>query len=301
MLRDELAGGLSPVNGHGPVARHDAILLRCWRNWTTAVTLGLSRMERRAPLYPRLPWKKWTLACVALALACFFILDPAAGRHYDNWPSLLSWLASESTSLGLGKWYLVPSLLLVLCTSFVDWRALPRRRLMLLYNWNCLAVFVLAAAGVSGALVLLLKNLFGRARPLNYVAMGDFTFHPLAFDARFASFPSGHATVVGAVCAILLLLCPRWKTVIIALAIWVASTRVFVSAHYPSDTVIGFGLGFGVTVWLAVLFARVGLIFVQRPAGLPQRRSTFRLLPSRAQRRQVNQPPLPQSSLVDVP
>ncbi len=276
--------------------------MRSFHNLRMPVVIVLRRLARRTPSYPRLPWRMWAIVCLALALASFFLLDPATGRHHDKWPAALAWFADMSTKLGLGKWYLVPSLVMLVFANLVDWQALSRRLLMLLYNWTSLAFFVLGAAGISGATVLLLKNVVGRARPLNFETMGDFSFYPLSFDARFASFPSGHATVVGSVAAILVLLCPRGRYIVLAAAAWVASTRVFVGAHYPSDTIVGFGLGFGCAVGLAVLFARLGFIFVQRPAGLPVRRGTFRLLPRRhAPGKQARSAPLREKTLADMP
>ncbi len=243
--------------------------------------IALGRFSRRPPRYPRLPWRRWALACLALALAGFFLLDPIVGGYHGKWPGMLARIAGKSTKLGVGTWYLVPPALVLLFANLVDWRALSRRRLMLLYNWTSLGFFVLGGAGISGGTVLLLKNIIGRARPANFVTLGDLSFRPLAFDVPFASFPSGHATIVGAVAAILVLFLPRWKYLVLPLAVWVAATRMFVGAHYPSDIVVGFGAGFGFTVALAVLFARLGFLFGQRPAALPVVRKTFHLLPRR--------------------
>lgn len=269
-------------------------------NLRMPAVIALGRLRRRAPLYPRLSWQPWAAACVVLALASLLLLDPVTGRHQDKWPAALAWIAQTSTQLGLGKWYIVPSLAWLAFANLADWRALSRRLLMLFYNWTCMAFFLLSAAGLSGLAVLLLKNVIGRARPLNFEAMGDFSFHPLVFDARFASFPSGHATVVGAVTALLVLLWPRWKYLVLPAALWVASTRVFVGAHYPSDTIVGFGIGFGCAVGLAVLFARMGFVFVQKPAALPARKATFRALPARSARRRPRRAPVRDETLADV-
>ncbi|WP_366930616.1 phosphatase PAP2 family protein, partial [Mesorhizobium sp.] len=68
----------------------------------------------------------------------------------------------------------------------------------------------------------------------------------------------------------------------------IASTRVFVGAHYPSDTVAGFGLGLAFAVASGLVFARLGFIFGQTSAKLPVRKRTFRLAPSRAPRGRVS-------------
>ena len=114
---------------------------------------------------------------------------------------------------------------------------------MLAYNWTCLAFLVLSAVGLSGLTVNVLKYAIGRARPLYFHDFGVLSLHPFAFDARFAGFPSGHATTMGAVFGVALLLFPRRWYIALAITACIASTRVFVGAHYPSDTVAGFGLG----------------------------------------------------------
>jgi undecaprenyl-diphosphatase len=262
----------------------------------------LGRLSRRAAFYPELGWERWVLACVVLAVASLFLLDPVTGRLQEKWPAALVVIAEASTKIGLGKWYIVPPVVWLVFANLVDWRALSRRMLMQFYNWTSLAFLLLGSAGLSGLTVLLLKNIIGRARPLNFEKMGDFAFHPLTFNPHFASFPSGHATVVGAVTAILILLWPRWKYLALAVALWVASTRVFVGAHYPSDTIIGFGLGFGYSVGLALLFARLGFVFLQRPASLPIRKSTFVLLPGRrAKSRRLSLTSTSKGKLAEIP
>lgn len=251
-------------------------------NFRGPVRIVTGRVARRPADYPDIRWGKWLFVCLALAALCLVLVDPVTGRRQDNWPVAFAFVADTFTKLGLGIWYIVPPLVWLAFASLFDWRRLSRRALMMFYNWTCMAYFLLSAAGFSGLTVLLLKNIVGRARPLYFETMGVFAFHPMLFDSRFASFPSGHATEIGAVAAILLLLLPRWKYVVLPLAVWVASTRIFVGAHYPSDTVVGFGLGFGCAVAMSVIFARLGFIFIQQPAGLPVRKKTFRLLWPRA-------------------
>ena len=250
---------------------------RSLRNLREPVRIVLGRFANRAALYPKIPWRGWSLACLMLAGVCLVFLDDVAGRHRGQWPSNFGAVADIVTKLGLGKWYIVPAAIWLLFVNLTEWRDLSRRRLAMVYNRTCLAFFVLISAGFSGLAVLFLKSAIGRARPLNYEEFGILSLHPFMLDARFASFPSGHATVIGAVAAVLLLLFPKWKYAVPAFAVSVASTRIFVGAHYPSDAVVGFGLGFGCAIVTAVVFARLGFIFMQAPYGLPVRKKTFRL------------------------
>jgi undecaprenyl-diphosphatase len=196
----------------------------------------------------------------------------------DQWSPGFVRLADFFTQFGLGGWYLIPSALLLVAANLTDWRSLSRRSLMLAYNWTCLAFLVLGAAGLSGLTVNVLKYAIGRARPMYFNEFGVLSLHPFAFDARFAGFPSGHATTMGAVFGVALLLFPRRWYIALAVTACIASTRVFVGAHYPSDTVAGFGLGCAFALACGLVFARLGFIFRPMPSGLPVRKRTFWLI-----------------------
>ena len=289
---DENATHQTNSGRHGIRLSVRALAARSLYNARGPLRIAAGRFARRPAFYPEIPWVRWFIACLALAAICLVLLDPITGQRQHHWPVTFTAVSEIFTKLGLAIWYVAPPLLWLAFANVIDWHALSRRWLMAFYNWTCMAFFLLSAAGVSGLIVLLLKNIVGRARPLNFETMGVFSFQPLVFDARFASFPSGHATVIGAVAAVLLLLFPKWKYVVLPLAVWVASTRVFVGAHYPSDTVFGFAFGFGSAVALSVIFARLGFIFVQQSAGLPVRKKTFRLAWPRATKKAV-QPTAP--------
>lgn len=235
------------------------------------------RFEMRPAVYPGLRrwWLFWTLVIALVALLGMVYLDPVAGQRWSQWPPTLTLVAGISTQLGLGKWYLLPELAWLLVASLIDWRRLPLRRRLAAYNRTTLCWFIFTAVALSGVAVNVFKVTVGRARPLHFAELGMFSFHPGALSAQFASFPSGHATTIGAVAGVLVLLFPRSKVVVLPLSFWLASTRIFVGAHYPSDTVVGYGLGFGVAVLTALVFARLGFLFRQTD-GLPVLRRTVR-------------------------
>ncbi len=72
---------------------------------------------------------------------------------------------------------------------------------------------------------------------------GIFSFSPFSGHSSFESFPSGHATTIGAFFAAFSLLFPRYRIVFLACALWLGMTRVMVGAHYPSDVIAGLALG----------------------------------------------------------
>lgn len=247
------------------------MLARSRENSGATFAVIARRFRQRPARYDRMFSLSWTLACVLLAGLAAVFLDHAAVR---DWPSAFSALAEISTPLGLGEWYLWPAAAWLLIANQIDWSGLARRQLIAVYNRTCIALFVLVAVGLPGLLTIVLKILIGRARPALYDQYGAFSFHPFTVKAVFASFPSGHATTIGSVTAVLILLFPRGKYIFLLLGFWFASTRIFVGAHYPSDTIVGFGLGFGLAVMAAVVCARLGFLFRSNPVGLPRLRRT---------------------------
>ncbi|WP_350333288.1 phosphatase PAP2 family protein [Coralliovum pocilloporae] len=122
---------------------------------------------------------------------------------------------------------------------------------------NALVAFCFVCVAGSGLLVTLLKRLIGRARPKHMDEHGVFAFDPIAFDASFASFPSGHATTGVALAVVIAFLIPRLTFAAAALGITLAVSRVVVGAHYPSDILFG-GL------FALVFCARMRSTFAQR-------------------------------------
>ena len=251
-------------------------------NFRDTMTIVRRRFAVRPARYPRIVWSVWLLAWVLLTVAIFLRLDAAAGEMRGEWSPGFVRFTDFFTQFGLGGWYLIPAALCLVIANLTDWRALSRQGRMVVYNWTCFAFLVLCAVGLSGLAVNVLKYGIGRARPLYFDSFGVLSLHPFAMDARFAGFPSGHATTMGAIFGVLLLLFPRRWIIALAITACIASTRVFVGAHYPSDTVAGFGLGLALAVISGLVFARLGFIFAQTGSKLPVRKRTFRLGPSRS-------------------
>jgi undecaprenyl-diphosphatase len=251
---------------------------RSKHNFSRLVQIVRKRRINRAPIYPVLDWKMPLCICITLIALCALILDAPVGNFHDQWPATLIDVAEATTRIGLGVWYIVPSIVVLVVANLMDWNRLDRRQLLRAYNWTAFGYFVLIATGLGGLISAIVKNLIGRARPLLFGKLGAFSFHPASFEASFASLPSGHATTMGAVTAILLLLFPRARYIAIPATIWVASTRIIVGAHYPSDVAVGFAFGFAFTMLTAIVFARLGYVFQLNATGLPRRKKTFRLL-----------------------
>jgi undecaprenyl-diphosphatase len=116
-----------------------------------------------------------------------------------------------------------------------------------------LALTILALGLLSRLVLLMIKNIFDRARPSD----------PLIFGVDGFSFPSGHSfsafTFFGLLCYVI------WKTKLASLWKWILSvsfiffaaiialTRVYLHVHYASDVIAGFCfsmLWLGIVLWV---------------------------------------------------
>jgi membrane-associated phospholipid phosphatase len=68
-------------------------------------------------------------------------------------------------------------------------------------------------------------------------------WRPLGFDLQYDSFPSGHALTIFSVAVILSGALPWFALLWFALAAYLALTRVLLNSHFPSDVLVGAGLG----------------------------------------------------------
>lgn len=111
---------------------------------------------------------------------------------------------------------------------------------------KALSFGLLIAVGGAAITEVILKDLIGRARPEGGLHVED-TF----------SFPSGHASVSMAlfgflaVCALHLIENRMYKTLVagalIATALLISFSRIYLGVHYPSDVLAGIGIGI---IWI---------------------------------------------------
>ena len=126
--------------------------------------------------------------------------------------------------------------------------------------------FLLASAGISSLLVVVLKGIIGRSTPELLVRDGLYQlklFHP---GSGFDSFPSEHAAVAAALAAALSVLMPTYRPTFFIVTVAIAGARIASSNHYLSDVFFGAGIGIAVVKILKVLFARYGMS-LKAPGG----------------------------------
>ncbi len=200
------------------------------------------------------------LTIFALAVLTGYLLDGAAIAERDAWPEALYTLARQLTNLGKSGWILVSSAL-VLAGAFLTMRKAPTAGLQAKARIVATSAgYIFAAVALSGISVNLAKRLIGRARPEHFSDYGLFGFSPFS-GSGFESFPSGHSTTDGALCAALAIMFPPLRVPLLIAGAFLALTRVIVGAHYPSDIVAGFGYGVWFSIMTAGYFRARGLSF----------------------------------------
>lgn len=119
-------------------------------------------------------------------------------------------------------------------------------------RWKTLTFWVLAMVG-SQLLIGPIKSLYERERP------------PLALVSTSGfSFPSGHAVVTAAIAIALVIVFvpagPRrrnFELIAAALAVVMAASRVYLRAHWSTDTIAGAALGAAVVILTATVVSEV--------------------------------------------
>lgn len=178
-----------------------------------------------------LPWLGWALGCVAIVLGAAL-----AGRELDrqmlldlqvllrDWP--VPWAFLTWSGLGICGFVLLTSL------SAEE----PRR----------VAALVLALL-IGGIVVHAMKRALHVDRPATYFGPDHPVFQVIGKVLKKGSMPSGHSATAWAVAVLLVLheegRATLWRHLWWVLAALQALSRVVVGAHWPSDVLVGSGLG----------------------------------------------------------
>lgn len=131
-------------------------------------------------------------------------------------------------------------------------------------NWFSIRVLTIALSSL--VLMLLLKTLFQRKRPLS----------PLLNAARGLSFPSGHAIMAVTFYGLLLYIFIRdtdqtWLKIVltctlVVLILLIGFSRIYLRVHYTSDVLAGFIIGL---LWLMISLSVLNTVqqFITLPAS----------------------------------
>jgi membrane-associated phospholipid phosphatase len=106
----------------------------------------------------------------------------------------------------------------------------------------------------TGAVVLTLKSIIGRARP--HMNLGRATYHTFTLTGDdFHSLPGGHTATAFVISTVLSRnVEPTWLKVLVYLpAIITPISRVYQDMHWTSDNVLGGAIGFFIATWVVDL------------------------------------------------
>ncbi|MSP49757.1 MAG: phosphatase PAP2 family protein [Alphaproteobacteria bacterium] len=212
-------------------------------------------------------WAATVTAAVLAAIAAGWLDRPVAIWFQARGEGSMDVFRALSVP-GDSVWYLVGGGIGSLAAYVLSRRMQGPVRERLLRLTSRLAFLFLAVAA-TGLAADLLKVLVGRARPKHLFQDGLMALAPGSLSSSWWSFPSGHATTIGAVAVALALLAPRLVWAWMLLALVVALGRIGATAHFVSDTVAGLWLGAaGATIVSWALARRAEAI--ERRLGLPR-------------------------------
>jgi membrane-associated phospholipid phosphatase len=115
--------------------------------------------------------------------------------------------------------------------------------------------FVTLTCELTGLAVVILRLIFGRARPNNHdVPPGFYGLwhdgHWILGQFKFSSFPSGHAATAVGVAAAAWLVHRGWGAVLMVYALAVMWSRIALQCHHLSDVLASTVLSIALAVWL---------------------------------------------------
>jgi membrane-associated phospholipid phosphatase len=197
--------------------------------------------------------KLFTFAILAAVLAAGASVFPHDGELLER---LHFWGTNEKTvrsvSWYLGTWgdyptYNLPLALLI--WLYGVWRKSS--------TWRRVAVVCFLGATLAGVFDDCFRLTLGRPRPDAHVEDG-FYGPSHAFQGKFQSFPSGHAAAVFGTAAALLVVDWPLGVITALFALGVVWARMELYRHWPSDVVVGSGIGlyFGFMVGLGAKLHR---------------------------------------------
>lgn len=210
----------------------------------------------------------------SLIAFCVLVIDAA----FFEWSRTVSAPIREFfgaiTEAGDSGFYLIPCGVLLLVLLFTNYTLISQQAQSIAGSVVARGVFIFTAIAAPSLVITIVKRIIGRARPKHYDSEGVWSLEPIAFDASYAAFPSGHSTTIAAVAVAFALFVPgRWRMVIFLAAGWVALSRAVIGAHYLSDVIIGVICGGTGALLVALYFARRGLVFTLDEKGIPHAQS----------------------------
>jgi membrane-associated phospholipid phosphatase len=179
-----------------------------------------------------------TVVVAAVLFIIMFVIDAWSVAQARKLPGNLIVAAQRFTDLGKSGYFLWPTGLVFLALVALNSQVLPRFSRGVIAAFAVRLGFVFAAIALPSLFANIVKNMIGRARP--FVAGNDiWAYEPFTWHARYASFPSGHATTAFAALVAIGAIFPQARALMWIYAVLMAFSRVIVTAHHPSDVIAG--------------------------------------------------------------
>jgi membrane-associated phospholipid phosphatase len=208
--------------------------------------------------------RAWPLAAsflyvLAFCVFSYFVIDkPLALALKANTSQETLSFFKTITVLGDATGYLVVAAVALLILRTMAHSSISNIDFQRYRAWGRSALYALLVMASSGILVNALKYLIGRIRPRHLFEQGLYGFDPLNTQWGMNSFPSGHSQAIFAAMMALFVIYPRYDVAYLALAFMIALSRVMITVHYLSDTVMGAWIAIAAAVLLRRYFERKG-------------------------------------------
>jgi undecaprenyl-diphosphatase len=165
-----------------------------------------------------------------------------------------AWPARVITDFGKDS-YVLMSLgagLIAIVLAFPLLRGASRPRLL---RFAGHVEYLFFAVALPVAFTEVVKNVVGRGRPFVGGKANPFNFQPFHGAEPYFSFPSAHSVTAFALALGIAMIWPQWRIPAFIYAILIATSRLAILAHHPSDvvggTVIGLVGALAVRHWFA--------------------------------------------------
>jgi membrane-associated phospholipid phosphatase len=209
-----------------------------------------------------------TVVAVAIIAATMIVVDAPAVTAAQRAPVWLAEIFDHITEFGKSFWFLVPIALLLAAMASLASPALPRMSQRVLAAIAVRLGFLFLAIGLPGLVFTIGKRLIGRARPFVEGGADPLIYRPLGWNVEYASLPSGHAVDAFAAAMAIGILWPRMRPLMWAYAVVIAVSRVVLTAHFPSDVMVGALVGAVGALLVRDWYAARGLAFVLGKNGV---------------------------------
>jgi membrane-associated phospholipid phosphatase len=217
-------------------------------SWPSQIALNVRATLATLCRRPRRPPVAWpdtaklllgAAIAVAVVITTMYLLDAWSVRQARGLPAALLTAAGRFTDLGKSGYFLWPLGILMLVPVVLYSPAMPRFWRGVLAAWSVRIGFVFTAIALPSLFDTVIKNMIGRARPFVVAGPDVWAYAPFTWHARYASFPSGHATTAFAALVAIGAIFPQARALMWIYAVLIALSRVVITAHHPSDVIGG--------------------------------------------------------------